>query len=88
MATKIRIASETDTRPAFGVRMGAKLPTADPDKGIGLGTTDFFVSALVAKTVRSVRTVGNVGLFVLGNPRDARRTPPRRSDSAFRSHAR
>ena len=40
-------------------------------KGIGLGTTDFFASFLVAKTVQSVRTVGNVGLIVLGNPQDA-----------------
>jgi hypothetical protein len=71
LATKIRFASETDARPAFGVRLGVKLPTADEDKGIGLGTTDFFVSALIAKTVQSVRTVGNVGLFVMGNPEDA-----------------
>ena len=71
VATKIRFASETETRPAFGMRFGTKLPTADPDKGVGLGTTDFFVSALVAKTVQSVRTVGNVGLFVLANPEDA-----------------
>lgn len=71
LATKIRFASETDARPAFGVRLGVKLPIADEDKGIGLGTTDFFVSALVAKTVQSVRTVGNVGLFVLGNPEAA-----------------
>jgi hypothetical protein len=68
VATKIRFASETDGRPAFGVRFGAKVPTADADKGIGLGTTDLFASFLVAKTVQSVRTVGNVGLFVLGNP--------------------
>jgi hypothetical protein len=35
---------------------------------MGLGTTDFFASMLVAKTVQSVRTVGNVTLWVLGNP--------------------
>jgi hypothetical protein len=68
VATKIRLASEGDSRPALGVRLGTKLPTASADKGIGLGTTDFFASFLVAKTVQSVRTVGNVGLFVLGNP--------------------
>jgi hypothetical protein len=68
VGTKIRVASETEARPAFGVRFGVKLPTAEAEKGIGLRTTDFFVSALVAKTVQSVRTVGNVSLFVLGNP--------------------
>lgn len=70
VATKIRIGTETETRPVFGVRFGTKLPTARHEKGIGLGTTDFFASVLVAKTVQSVRTVGNVGLVVLGNPRD------------------
>jgi hypothetical protein len=71
VATKIRFSSETDRRPAFGTRFGVKLPTADPEKGVGLGTTDFFATFLVAKTVRSVRTVANVGLLVLGNPQDA-----------------
>lgn len=70
IATKIRFASETAARPAFGARFGVKLPTADPEKGIGLGTTDFFASFLVARTVQSVRAVGNVGIFVLGNPED------------------
>jgi hypothetical protein len=35
---------------------------------MGLGTTDFFATMLVAKTVQSVRTVGNVGLLILGSP--------------------
>ena len=68
VATKIRLASEGPSRPTIGLRFGTKLPTASPEKGIGLGTTDFFASFLLGKTVQSVRTVGNVGLFVLGNP--------------------
>jgi hypothetical protein len=68
VATKVRLVSETPSRPALGIRFGTKLPTAAPDKGIGLGTTDFFASFLIAKTVRSVRTVGNAGLLVIGNP--------------------
>jgi hypothetical protein len=71
VATKIRFTSETETRPALGARFGTKLPTADSAKGVGLGTTDFFAAFLVAKTVQSVRTVGNVGLVALGNPVDA-----------------
>ena len=70
VATKIRLVSETEGRPAFGLRFGTKLPFADPEKGVGLGTTDFFVAALVAKTVQSVRTVGNVGLVMLGSPEE------------------
>lgn len=74
VATKIRLTPESPSRPAFGLRFGTKLPTAAPDKGVGLGTTDFFVSFLMARTVRSVRTVGNVGLIVLGNPETPRDT--------------
>jgi hypothetical protein len=68
VATKIRLASEGASRPAFGLRFGTRLPTASAEKGLGLGTTDFFASVLVAKTVESIRTVGNVGFIVLGNP--------------------
>ena len=68
IATKIRLTPEGTSRPALGVRFGTKLPTASPQKGVGLGTTDFFASFLLAKTVQSVRTVGNVGMIVLGNP--------------------
>jgi hypothetical protein len=68
IATKIRLTSESMSRPALGLRFGTKLPTASPEKGVGLGTTDFFATFLVAKTVQSVRTVGNVGIIVMGNP--------------------
>lgn len=68
VATKIRMAGETGATPALGVRFGTKLPTAKRTKGIGQGTTDFFAGILIGKTVRSVRTVGNVALLMLGNP--------------------
>jgi hypothetical protein len=68
VATKIRIVSENEKHPGFGVRFGTRLPTASKSTGLGLGTTDFFAAFLVAKTVQSVRTVGNVSLLVLGNP--------------------
>ena len=38
---------------------------------MGLGTTDFFAGFLVAKTVQSIRTVGNVSFLVMGNPQGA-----------------
>jgi hypothetical protein len=68
VATKIRLLAEGTSVPAVGVRFGTKLPTADRQEGIGLQTTDFFATLLVAKTIRSVRTVGNAGLLILGNP--------------------
>ncbi|HUP39696.1 MAG TPA: hypothetical protein VM115_06220 [Vicinamibacterales bacterium] len=72
VATKIRLAPEGPSRPALGLRFGTKLPTAAASNGIGLGTTDFFASLLMAKTVQSVRTVGNIGVIVLGNPETPR----------------
>jgi hypothetical protein len=68
IATKIRLASETGRHPSFGLRVSTRLPTATNESGLGLGTTDFFASALVAKTFHSTRVVGNLGLGVLGDP--------------------
>lgn len=68
IATKIRLAGETPSRPAFGLRFATKLPNAGNESGLGLDTTDFHVQALVGKTVRSIRVVGNVGLGILGDP--------------------
>jgi hypothetical protein len=68
VATKIRLLSETPGRPAFGVRFATRLPNASNESGLGLDTTDFFVSALVGKTVQSIRFVGNAGLGILSDP--------------------
>jgi hypothetical protein len=68
IGTKIRLVSETAGRPAFGARFATKLPNASNESGIGLGTTDFFASLLVGKTVQSIRFVGNAGLGIIGDP--------------------
>jgi len=68
VATKIRLLAETAARPAFGVRLATKLPNASNESGLGLDTTDFYASALLGKTVQSIRFVGNVGLGILGDP--------------------
>jgi hypothetical protein len=68
IATKIRLVPETEGRPAVGVRFATKLPTASTEGGLGLGTTDFYLSFLAAKTVQSIRLVGNVGFGILGDP--------------------
>lgn len=67
-ATKVRILAEGTRRPSFGVRFATKLPNASNENGIGLDTTDFYLTGLVAKTVQSIRVVGNVGLGILGDP--------------------
>jgi hypothetical protein len=68
VATKIRLLAETPGRPAFGVRFATRLPNASNESGLGLDTTDFFVSSLFGKTVQSIRFVGNVGLGILADP--------------------
>lgn len=68
VATKIRLLSESTARPGIGLRLATRLPTTSNESGLGLDTTDFFVSALVGKTTQSIRVVGNIGLGILGNP--------------------
>jgi hypothetical protein len=68
VGTKIRLLSETPSRPAFAVRMATRLPNVGNESGLGLDTMDFYVTGLVAKTVQSIRFVGNGGLGILGDP--------------------
>ena len=68
LATKIRILSETASRPAVGIRFATKLPNASNEKGIDLDTTDVSGTLLLAKTVQSIRVVGNLGAGILTNP--------------------
>ena len=68
VATNIRLGSETGRRPAFGVRFATKLPNASNESGLGTDTTDFYTSLLGAKTVQSVRVVGNFGFAILADP--------------------
>jgi hypothetical protein len=73
MATKVRIAGETSSRPAFAFRFATKLPNAGNESGLGLDTTDFFATVIAGKTTQSVRIVGNVGLGILGDPTNGNR---------------
>jgi hypothetical protein len=68
VATKIRLVGEAPSRPSFGIRFATKLPNASNEKGIDLDTIDFAGSLLVAKTIQSVRVVGNIGGGILSNP--------------------
>jgi hypothetical protein len=72
IATKIRLLSESPARPAIGVRFATKLPNASNESGLGLDTTDFYASALLGKTIQSIRFVGNAGLGILADPQGPR----------------
>jgi hypothetical protein len=73
VGTKVRLLSEAPGRPALGIRFATKLPNAGNEKGLGLDTTDFFASLLAAKTVESIRIVGNVGVAILSDPTSGNR---------------
>jgi hypothetical protein len=68
VATKIRLLAEGAGRPAFAIRFATRLPNAGNESGLGLDTTDFSASLLSAKTVQSVRIVGNIGFGILSDP--------------------
>jgi hypothetical protein len=71
VATKLRLVSESGQRPAIGLRLATKLPNVSNESGLGSDMTDFFASLLFAKTVQSIRVVGNGGLAILGDPTSA-----------------
>ena len=68
IGTKIRLISEGTSRPSFGLRTATRLPNASNESGLGLDTMDFYSTLLLAKTIQSVRIVGNIGLGILGDP--------------------
>jgi hypothetical protein len=68
IGTKVRLVSEGASRPSIALRSATKLPMASNEGGLGLDTMDFYSSLLIAKTVQSVRLVGNIGLGILGDP--------------------
>lgn len=68
IGAKVRLVSEGASRPSFGMRFATKLPNASNESGLGLDTTDFVSAIMVAKTVQSVRVVGNVGLGIFSDP--------------------
>jgi hypothetical protein len=68
IGTKIRLVKEGLYSPSWGFRFATRLPNASNESGLGLDTTDFFASALGAKTINRVRIVGNLGIGILGDP--------------------
>ncbi len=68
LATKVRFLEERPGRPSFGIRFATRLPNAGNESGLGLDTTDFFMTFLTGKTVQSIRVVGNFGFAILGDP--------------------
>lgn len=68
IGAKVRLVSEGARRPSIASRFSTRLPNAGNESGLGKDMQDFETSILLAKTIQSVRVVGNVGLLMLGNP--------------------
>jgi hypothetical protein len=73
IGAKIRLVPETASRPSFGFRFATRLPDAGNESGLGLDTFDFYSQILAAKTVESVRVVGNLGVGILADPTNGNR---------------
>ncbi len=71
VGTKVRLVSETDSRPAVAIRVVTRLPNASTTSGIGTGTMDFAYGIGIAKTVQSVRVAANGGFGILSSAVDA-----------------
>jgi hypothetical protein len=57
--------------------LATKLPNASNESGLGTDMTDFYASLLFAKTIESIRVVGNGGVAILG---DATSAVPEQND--------
>ena len=73
IAMKIRMLAETPQLPAVAIRFATKLPNASNESGLGTDSMDFYASLLGAKTVQSIRIVGNLGVGILSDPTSGNR---------------
>jgi hypothetical protein len=65
---KLRLMSESATRPSIGLRFATKLPNSSTESGLEPDTTDFYATVLAGKTNGSTRYVFNAGLGIIGDP--------------------
>lgn len=68
LAAKFRLLDETESSPAFGVRFGFEMPNSNETRGIGLNTTNIFLTVLAQKHFGKLNLFGNLGLGILQAP--------------------
>jgi hypothetical protein len=71
IGAKVRLVSETASRPAIGSWFSTRLPNAGNESGLGKDVQDFSSALTIAKTVQSIRVVGNIGMTMIGKPTEA-----------------
>ena len=73
VGAKVRILSETPSRPSIGFYLSTRLPNANTRNGLGPNTLAFHNSILLGKSFGPVRVVGNAGLGIFGDPTEGTR---------------
>lgn len=73
VGAKVRILSETESRPSIGFHVSTRLPNANTRSGLGPNTLAFHNSVLLGKSFGLVRVVGNAGLGIFGDPMEGTR---------------
>ncbi|MDI6782656.1 MAG: hypothetical protein QME64_01000 [bacterium] len=68
--TKIKLLSETGTRPAVAIKFGMKLPNADNTRNFGTDESDNFGMLILSKHILGVESRLNLGIGILGNPNE------------------
>ncbi len=68
LATKLKLAQEKGSRPAFAFKFAVQLPNASQQSGLGNDETEFYSTILLSKHLGPARLLGNVGMAILGNP--------------------
>jgi len=68
--TKIKLLSETATRPAVAIKFGTKLPNADNSRNFGTDESDNFGILILSKHILGIDSRLNVGMGILGNPNE------------------
>jgi hypothetical protein len=71
IGAKVRLLSETARRPAIGSWFSTRLPNAGNESGLGKDVQDFSSALTIGKTIESIRVVANIGMMMIGNPRQA-----------------
>lgn len=68
--TKIKLFSETATKPAVAIKFGMKLPNADNTSNFGTNESDNFGLILVTKHFGALESRLNLGIGILGSPNE------------------
>jgi hypothetical protein len=68
LATKFALLDEKKRMPALSFRFGVEMPNAGNEPGLGNDQTNFYSDLLIGKSFGRWRTIGNIGLAILGNP--------------------